>query len=592
MDLRTRLILFVSGTLLAVLAGAGVRAVELAVHPDGPAGIAVESPHLAAASEGETADTPHLAAAGADTPHLPAAGQPTEVEITDHPKTPEELLARMAKAREAIRTVDVTYRETSRTNWDALNLDIWRGSGLTVPPTGWDVGTSEHRLCLDGCRWRREDRCPARDGPFGPTPARLCVDACDGATRRHLELPDDELAEMRSVGKPGIWDRILSRPPKDKRLSSLGYICAPPEAGRLESERSGPLSDFHRGLRIQRFFGTLAHVSLAQPGTSPGDACYRLVVEVCDYRYSYYVSPEYGWAPVRTVPQIVDAGRAYPVDPASSPIPALPEWEIHYRQDRSGLWYPCDWTSRSYTGHGPGRQLVAETICVVESVTLNEPLADGLFTVGFPDGLRVSDHRRGGVTVTWDSSLSSQELEVLFAAAAGARLAAQLEAAEERTGTHALKPGKRAPAPGERAPAIDLTALDGSPVALADLRGRWVLLAFWDSGETGCLASLPRLKELHDRFASAGRLRIIGLSVGPDPELLKAAVEEHELPWPQVSLEGDDGRTVREAYAVKKVPSFFLIAPDGYVEVVSPHVGTAVNAVQQAMAEPDNESTP
>ncbi len=592
---RTNVFLFVFAVLFAVLAGPAAGAAKLAVAPDGPAGTAADSPHLAGAPGGDLADTPHLAAA-ADAPHLPAA-QPDEVEITDHPKTPEELLARMAKAREAIRTVDVTYRATARVHWD-VRLEANLMIGLDVPlREGSSLWTFEHRLCIDGPRWRWERRTgpQAAAGPAGePSRPGVSLHTCDGVESRYMELLEDEVQRMGSTGSPGIWGRILPDRPGGEGIDSWGSIGRAPKNGKLDFHAFRPLSDFHQGPWVHPLVGELGRLSLAEPAASAGETCYRLIVDIAAHRYTYYVSPEHDWAPVRMTLEIADPSVPYLRDPVDGHLCPFPldeqEWEIHYRRHPSGLWYPCELTGRGYGGYGPLRQLASEGVSVVESVTLNEPLADGLFTIGFPDGLPVTTQRRGVTArIKWDSSLSPEELYGLFGAAAGRRLGAQLEA-EAAQKQYLAQMGINLLGPGERAPVIDLTALDGSPVASADLRGRWVLLAFWSAADADCLAVLPRLKALHERFARAGRFAIVGLGTDIDPELLEAAVAEHELPWTQVWLDGDAGLAVQEAHGVKEFPWFFLITPDGYVDAASPDVEAAADAVEQALADPDDES--
>jgi peroxiredoxin len=66
--------------------------------------------------------------------------------------------------------------------------------------------------------------------------------------------------------------------------------------------------------------------------------------------------------------------------------------------------------------------------------------------------------------------------------------------------------------PGSRAPAYMATGLDGSQVALADLRGRPLLLNFWATWCLPCRQETPALAALHEQYAPDG-LQVVGVSV-------------------------------------------------------------------------------
>lgn len=63
----------------------------------------------------------------------------------------------------------------------------------------------------------------------------------------------------------------------------------------------------------------------------------------------------------------------------------------------------------------------------------------------------------------------------------------------------------RAPlATGTPAPDIALKDLDGKPASLAALKGKIVLIDFWATSCAPCVKALPRLKELHTKYAPKG----------------------------------------------------------------------------------------
>ncbi|MDG3006067.1 carboxypeptidase regulatory-like domain-containing protein [Paludisphaera mucosa] len=116
---------------------------------------------------------------------------------------------------------------------------------------------------------------------------------------------------------------------------------------------------------------------------------------------------------------------------------------------------------------------------------------------------------------------------------------------------------------GERVPAFDVETLDGGRVKLEDLRGKFVLVAFWASWCGPCLAEIPYLKDLHDRFADDGRFAILGLSLDADKEAARRLIAEKGVPWAQGYLGEWSEGGVQDAYHVQALPALFLIGPDG-----------------------------
>jgi peroxiredoxin len=577
--------ILVLAVLLALIGGSPAVA-AFSVHAAGAPGIAADSPHLAAAPEGEPADTPHLAAAAADTPHLAAAGEPTEVEITDHPKTPEELLARMAKAREAIRTLDLWFRTTVWTSF-SLELDV----GGDIRYAAW---ATQNRLCLAGRRYRYQTAWRDADGR-----TKQRVVACDGRVVRDMDYTADEPARSQDGPLAALRRRLpVHRSPAARPGSgSIG------PAGRPDGVFSGPVADFIFGPNVAGFPWRLARLRMAEPEDLDGYRCHVLLAAVGPYEFRYWVSPYHDWSTLRIDMRVADPSVMTIVDPVrqqNTVMDSLGETtaEAEYRRDDSGCWHIHRCSKRSFEGYGPQRMLLSEVEEVIEAAAINRAIPDDTFVVQFPDGLPVRDVRRG-VTFTWDSRRSPWELEELLRAKESKRRA-EGQPRQAQYDDWLAQQGITSLEAGHRAPLLELAALDGSPVVLADLRGQWVLLVFWSAADADSVAAapyfpnfiavLPQLKALHERFAPTGRFRILGLSTDLDRELLEAAVDEHGLPWTQVWLEGDAGRAVQRACGVQKVPRFLLVAPDGYLEAVSPFVETAVQAIEQALAEPDNES--
>lgn len=132
------------------------------------------------------------------------------------------------------------------------------------------------------------------------------------------------------------------------------------------------------------------------------------------------------------------------------------------------------------------------------------------------------------------------------------------------------------PEPGEPAPTFELPDQDDRPVALADVRGRRVVLFFYPKDDTpGCTTQACGLRDGWDEIETTGAL-VFGIS--PDPPASHTAFrEKFGLPFP---LLADTDHAVAEAYGVWVEKSMygkrymgverstFLIDADGTVERV------------------------
>ena len=133
---------------------------------------------------------------------------------------------------------------------------------------------------------------------------------------------------------------------------------------------------------------------------------------------------------------------------------------------------------------------------------------------------------------------------------------------------------------GDAAPDFTLVDQDGTPVALADLRGRKVILYFYPEASTpGCTKEACDFRDNLGSLAAAG-YAVLGVSRDQPAKNKKFAEEEH-LTFPLLS---DPDRAVHEAYGVwgektlygKKIVgvirSTFVIDEEGRIELAQYNV--------------------
>ncbi len=143
-----------------------------------------------------------------------------------------------------------------------------------------------------------------------------------------------------------------------------------------------------------------------------------------------------------------------------------------------------------------------------------------------------------------------------------------------------VRPGPR---PGEVVPDLAFTAFSAETVKLSDLRGRYVLLDFWATWCSPCVADLPAMRRLHDTYGAGKRLVVLGLNLDDDPDKARRFVQERKLPWTQGSLGGQPENPVLARYAVSSAPAYFLIGPDGKLIQSSQSLEEVAEAVRRAL---------
>lgn len=130
-----------------------------------------------------------------------------------------------------------------------------------------------------------------------------------------------------------------------------------------------------------------------------------------------------------------------------------------------------------------------------------------------------------------------------------------------------LSKGDSRVAVGDPVPDKRLPTLDGKrQVAIADYRGRWVLVNLWASWCPPCRSEAPTL----ERFArSRGdhSVAVVGINVQDNSEDALAFLESYPASYPQLRSIGNERS---DAFGTLGVPENFLVDPNGRVALVLP----------------------
>lgn len=116
------------------------------------------------------------------------------------------------------------------------------------------------------------------------------------------------------------------------------------------------------------------------------------------------------------------------------------------------------------------------------------------------------------------------------------------------------------------ASAAGVTWINSPPLTMEGLRGKVVMIDFWDYTCINCIRTFPENKKLWDRYRSDGFV-LIGVddaefaSAAP-ADRVREAVKRFELPYPIVV---DDRYQIWNAYKNSSWPNVFMIDANGYI---------------------------
>ena len=134
-----------------------------------------------------------------------------------------------------------------------------------------------------------------------------------------------------------------------------------------------------------------------------------------------------------------------------------------------------------------------------------------------------------------------------------------LAALEQEKANKSLQEGLES----QMAPDFTLNDINGKPLALSSLRGKWVIIDFWGSWCGWCIKGMPKMKEYYAKYD--GKLEILGVDCNDAVEKWKAAVAKHEIPWLHVYWDKEKGDNPVALYGVQGFPTKVIVDPQGKI---------------------------
>lgn len=117
--------------------------------------------------------------------------------------------------------------------------------------------------------------------------------------------------------------------------------------------------------------------------------------------------------------------------------------------------------------------------------------------------------------------------------------------------------------PGAMAPDFTLKNLAGGNLTLSDLRGKAVIVDFWDTWCPPCRKALPHLEELSQTYGDD--LVVVGVAFGREGEAkVQAYIQEHNLTFEMVLFE-KTSTILTDFGGIQSIPTTFLIDANGVI---------------------------
>jgi len=126
----------------------------------------------------------------------------------------------------------------------------------------------------------------------------------------------------------------------------------------------------------------------------------------------------------------------------------------------------------------------------------------------------------------------------------------------------------------EYAYAFELENMQGELTSLRAYRGKLVLLNFWATWCAPCVAEMPALERIHQRYAERG-FTVVSINTDPlrDKKKVMKFISDNQLSFPV--LRDPQMESVSE-YAINGFPESFFIATDGkLLRIMDPKTQTS-----------------
>jgi thiol-disulfide isomerase/thioredoxin len=130
---------------------------------------------------------------------------------------------------------------------------------------------------------------------------------------------------------------------------------------------------------------------------------------------------------------------------------------------------------------------------------------------------------------------------------------------------------------------LKFTAMDGTKVDLAKMRGKVVLIDFWATWCGPCVQEVPNLVKAYENLHSKG-FEIVGVSLDQDKAKLEGFTKEKGMTWPQYFDGKGWQNEISSRFSIQSIPAMWLIDKKGMLVSTSARPNLA-EQVEKLLAE-------
>ena len=142
--------------------------------------------------------------------------------------------------------------------------------------------------------------------------------------------------------------------------------------------------------------------------------------------------------------------------------------------------------------------------------------------------------------------------------------AEQAEVAADNTAAEAQVSPPVGAGKGSMAPDFTLQKINGGDLQLSSLRGKVVIVDFWDTWCPPCRKALPHLQELSETYSDD--LVVVGVALGREGvDKVRSYTKANGLTFEMVLL-NNNAKLVNDFGGIPSIPTTFLIDGDGIIQ--------------------------